>query len=73
MLAVSIMEHKTVSIPKSTYDKLERVVGHAGYRSVAEIVMFCIRQQMYQIDNILTEIEEREREAAETNGQQDLE
>ena len=61
-------KYTTVSIPKDVASKLERIVGHAGYRSVSEIVLWAIRKQMFSIDQLITEIEEYERQAHNSEG-----
>ena len=52
--------YTTVAIPKSMALKLAKLVGHEGYRSVAEVVMNCIRSQMYKIDAQLEKIEKED-------------
>lgn len=58
-------EYRTVGIPKSIADKLEKCVGHGGWRSVTEIILYCVRQRMYEFDQLLVDIEEEAKLAAE--------
>jgi len=44
----------------------QKIVGRAGYKSVADIVLWCIRSNMSRIDQVITEIEE-----ADKDGEQD--
>jgi len=56
------MEYTSVSIPKPIVTKLKKIVGRGGYKSVADIVLWCIRMNMFRIDQVLTEIEEADKD-----------
>lgn len=50
-------KYSQVSIPRATFLKLTKLVGHQGFRSTAEVVMHCIRKNMIQIEMWLDQIE----------------
>ena len=57
-----VTKYSQVSIPRATFLRLTRLVGHHGFRSTAEVVMHCIRKTEFQIDAWLHEIEKRKEE-----------
>jgi len=59
-MKTSKTEYTTVSIPKSMAKKLIKLVGHEGFRSVAEVVMYCIRERMFQLDSWIDKIEKED-------------
>lgn len=53
-------KYSSVSIPRSVFVKLTRLVGHHGFRSTAEVVMACIRDSEMKIDMWLDQIEKED-------------
>lgn len=51
------LKYSSVSIPRATFLKLTKLVGHEGFRSTAEVVMHCIRRSMNEIEMMLDKIE----------------
>jgi len=55
-------KHTSVSIPKAIFSKLEKIKGRAGFGSVASIVLWCVRKNMYEIDRMIEEIKEADKD-----------
>ena len=54
-------KYSSVSIPRATFLRLTKIVGHRGFRSTAEVVMHCIRKCEYEISVILDQIKEEDK------------
>jgi len=54
-------KYNTISIPRATFLRLTKIVGHRGFRSTAEVVMHCIRKCDYEISVILDQIKEEDK------------
>jgi len=49
-----------ISIPNSLGLELAKLVGHEGFRSVTEVVLWAIRQQGLRIQMLLDKIEKED-------------
>lgn len=57
---MSNKKYNNISIPRATFLKLTKLVGHHGFRSTAEVVMACIRDSEMKIDMWLDQIEKED-------------
>lgn len=53
-------KYNNISIPRATFLKLTKLVGHHGFRSTAEVVMHCIRASEMKIDMWLDQIKKED-------------
>lgn len=61
-------KYSNVSIPRATFLRLTKLVGHFGFRSTAEVVMHCIRKNEFEISTWLDQIEEIKEETGREFG-----
>lgn len=53
-------EYMNIGIPKSLGLKLAKLIGHEGFRSVTEVVLWAIREQNPRIEMWLSKIEKED-------------